>query len=171
MTDGWGRPKTTWPMNERAAGPLLPGTADRAARRAEDRAKEREARAQERLAATDQRAESRAAQRDALSQDRERAREARRVEEAQRIRARLDAPPANDAEALKISKRRRSGALARSGEESKTDRDTRSYKTIVDTARIRTLADRGASLSGLAGAFGITIEEVEAALLETAPKD
>jgi hypothetical protein len=61
--------------------------------------------------------------------------------------------------------------LARSGAESKTDRDTRSYKTIVDTARIRTLADRGASVAGLAGAFGITIEEVEAALLETVSPD
>ncbi len=156
MSDGW-------PSGGRGTGPLMPGTADRAAKRAEERANGREQRAKERLAASEQRSESRAAQRDLQSQERERARESRRIEEDQR----LDAPPTNDVEALKISKRRRSGALARSGEESKTDRDTRSYKTIVDTARIRTLADRGASLSGLAGAFGITIEEVEAALLET----
>ena len=164
MTDGW-------PSGGRGTGPLMPGTADRAAKRAEERANGREQRARERLAASEQRSELRAAQRDLQSQERERARESRRIEEDQRIKARLDAPPTNDIEALKISKRRRSGALARSGEESKTDRDTRSYKTIVDTARIRTLADRGASLSGLAGAFGITIEEVEAALLETAPQD
>lgn len=163
MTDGW--------PSGRGPGPLMPGTADRAARRAEERARDREQRAAERLAASEQRSESRAAQRDLQSQERERARESRRVEEDQRIKARLDAPPTNDVEALKISKRRRSGALARSGDESKTDRDTRSYKTIVDTARIRTLADRGASLSGLAGAFGITIEEVEAALSETASQD
>jgi hypothetical protein len=160
MTDGW-------PSGGRGTGPLTPGTADRAAKRAEERANGREQRAK----ASEQRSESRAAQRDLQSQERERARESRRIEEDQRIKARLDAPPTNDVEALKISKRRRSGALARSGEESKTDRDTRSYKTIVDTARIRTLADRGASVAGLAGAFGITIEEVEAALLETAPQD
>ena len=160
MSDGW-------PSGGRGTGPLMPGTADRAAKRAEERANGREQRAKERLAASEQRSESRAAQRDLQSQERERARESRRIEEDQRIKARLDAPPTNDVEALKISKRRRSGALARSGEESKTDRDTRSYKTIVDTARIRTLADRGASVAGLAGAFGITIEEVEAALLET----
>ena len=159
MTDGW-------PSGGRGTGPLMPGTADRAARRAEERAREREQRAQDRLAATDQRAEARAAQRDALSQDRERAREARRVEEAQRIRARLDAPPANDEEALKIAKRRRSGARARSGEETKTERDTRGYTTIVDPARIRTLAARGASLAALAAAFGITPDAVEAALSE-----
>ncbi|NII57667.1 hypothetical protein [Sphingomonas aerolata] len=178
MTDGWGPPKSppksspasAWPLNDRGPGPLLPGTADRAARRAEERAREREQRAQDRLAATDQRAEARAAQRDALSQDRERAREARRVEEAQRIRARLDAPPANDEEALKIAKRRRSGARARSGEETKTERDTRGYTTIVDPARIRTLAARGASIAALAAAFGITAEEVEAALRDT-PED
>ncbi|KQM49177.1 hypothetical protein ASE69_10315 [Sphingomonas sp. Leaf208] len=164
MTDGW-------PSGGRGTGPLTPGAADRAAKRAEERANGREQRAKERLAASEQRSESRAAQRDLQSQERERAREDRRIEEDQRIKARLDAPPTNDVEALKISKRRRSGALARSGEESKTDRDTRSYKTIVDTVRIRTLADRGASVAGLAGAFGITIEEVEAALLETAPQD
>ncbi|VXC77694.1 conserved hypothetical protein [Sphingomonas sp. T1] len=175
MTDGWGPPKSppksslasAWPLNDRGPGPLLPGTADRAARRAEERAREREQRAQDHLAATDQRAEARAAQRDALSQDRERAREARRVEEAQRIRARLDAPPANDEEALKIAKRRRSGARARSGEETKTERDTRGYTTIVDPARICTLAARGASIAALAAAFGITAEEVEAALRDT----
>jgi len=87
------------------------------------------------------------------------------------VPARLNAPPTNDVEALKISKRRRSGALARSGEETKKERDTRNYTTIVDPKRIRTLADRGASVAGLAGAFGITIEEVEAALLETAPPE
>lgn len=166
MTDGWG-----WPKSDRVAGTPLSDTSDRATRRAEDRANDRandrERRAQERLAAAEQRSEVRTAQRDALSQDRERARETRRIEETARSEARAATPPANDAEALKISKRRRSGALARTGEETKKERDTRSYKTIVDPARIRTLADRGASLSALAGAFGITVEEVEAALIET----
>jgi len=161
MTDGW-------PSGGRGTGPLMPGTADRAAKRAQERANGREQRAKERLAASEQRSESRLAQRDLQSQERERAREARRIEEDQRIEARLNAPPTNDVEALKISKRRRSGALARSGEETKKERDTRSYTTIVDSKRIRTLADRGASLSALAGAFGISVEEVEAALLETA---
>jgi hypothetical protein len=163
MTDGWG-----WPKSDRLAGTPLSDTSDRAARRAEDRAQDRERRAQERLAAAEQRSESRIAQRDALTQERERAREARRIEEAARHEARLNAPPANDVEALKISKRRRSGALARSGEETKKERDTRGYKTIVDPARIRTLADRGALLSALAAAFGITVEEVEAALAGSA---
>ena len=164
MTDGW-------PSGGRGAGPLMPGTADRAARRAEERAAGRDQRARERLAAAEQRSDARAAQRDLQTQERERAREERRVEEAARIRARLDAPPANDVEALKISKRRRSGALARSGQEAKTERDTRAYKTIVDAKRIRTLADRGASMAGLAAAFGITIEEVEAALRDEGGAD
>jgi len=162
MTDGW-------PSGGRGAGPLLPGTADRAARRAEERASEREQRARDRLASAEQRAESRAAQREAQSHERERARELRRAEEAQRIQARLDAPPANDEEALKIAKRRSSGARARSGEENKTQRDTRGYTTIQDPARIRTLAARGASVTGLAAAFGITVEQVEAALREQEP--
>jgi hypothetical protein len=161
MTDGW-------PSGGRGTGPLTPGTADRAAKRAEERANGREQRAKERIAASEQRSESRAAQRDLRSQERERARESRRIEEDERIKARLDAPPTNDVEALKISKRRRSGALARSGEETKKERDTRGYTTIVDPKRIRTLADRGASLAALAGAFGISVEEVEAALLEPA---
>lgn len=161
MTDGW-------PSGGRGTGPLMPGTADRAAKRAEERANGREERAKERRAACEQRSESRAAQRDLQVQERERARETRRIEEDQRIKARLDAPPNNDVEALKISKRRRSGALARSGEETKKERDTRAYATIVDPKRIRTLADRGASLAALAGAFSISVEEVEAALLETA---
>ncbi len=162
MTDGWG-----WPKSDRLAGTPLSDTSDRAVRRAEDR----DRRAQERLAAAEQRSESRIAQRDALTQERERAREARRVEESARHEARLNAPPTNDVEALKISKRRRSGALARSGEETKKQRDTRNYTTIIDPKRIRTLADRGASLPALAGAFGISVEEVEAALLETANED
>ena len=160
MNDGW-------PSGGRGTGPLMPGTADRAAKRAEERANGREERAKERLAASEQRSESRAAQRDLQVQERERARETRRIEEDQRIKARLHAPPTNDVEALKISKRRRSGALARSGEETKKERDTRAYATIVDPKRIRTLADRGASLAALAGAFSISVEEVEAALLET----
>ncbi len=40
-------------------------------------------------------------------------------------------------------------------------RDTRSYTTVVDTVRIRELAHRGASLSGLASAFGLTPEDVQ----------
>ena len=159
MPDGWG-----WPKSDRLAGTPLSDTSDRAARRAEDRAR----RSQERLTAAEQRSESRIAQRDALSQERERARESRRIEETARHETRLNAPPTNDVEALKISKRRRSGALARSGEETKKERDTRSYTTIVDPKRIRTLADRGASLAALAGAFGTSVAEVETALLETA---
>ena len=48
----------------------------------------------------------------------------------------------------------------------KEQRDTRSYTTVVDKDRIRELAKRGASTSGLAGAFGITEEDVAAILAE-----
>ncbi len=44
------------------------------------------------------------------------------------------------------------------------ERDTRGYRTVVDEDRIRTLAKRGASVAGLAGAFGLSVAEVEAVL-------
>ncbi|RYY08836.1 MAG: hypothetical protein EON55_19600 [Alphaproteobacteria bacterium] len=45
-------------------------------------------------------------------------------------------------------------------------RDTRSYATVVDIGRMRELARRGASIAGLAGAFGISEAEVEGALAD-----
>jgi hypothetical protein len=43
-------------------------------------------------------------------------------------------------------------------------RDTRSYATVVNIGRIRELARRGATVAGLAGAFGISEQEVEDAI-------
>ncbi len=48
----------------------------------------------------------------------------------------------------------------------KEQRDTRAYTTVVDEGRIRELAKRGASVSGLAGAFGITEPDVAIILAE-----
>lgn len=62
-------------------------------------------------------------------------------------------------------KRRASGAIRRTGE-ARIERDTRHYATRVDIRRIRELSRRGASVSGLATVFGITAEEVEAALAD-----
>ena len=49
-------------------------------------------------------------------------------------------------------------------------RDTRAYRTVIDVDRMRALAARGASVTGLAGAFGISVEEVER-LLSAAAAD
>ena len=115
-------------------------------------------RAAERLKAFEDRAQARAASRDAAAQERERAREARRAEE-QAARA-----EGRDGE---MPRRRRSGRT----DVVRVQRDTRGYQTVKDVERIRELARRGASLAGLAEAFGMSVEEVEGALAEAAPAD
>lgn len=138
----WGR---TTALGTRATG-------DRESQRAEDRAR----RAAERVAAAQARSEDGTIARDAAMRQREAAREKRREEEAAK-RATADAgDPA-------FTKRRASGSKARTGYTEKP-RDTRHYQTIVDIGRIRELAKRGASVGGLAAAFGISEAEVEAAL-------
>lgn len=109
------------------------------------RSADQERRTTERQAASEQRAQERDAARNARFEQRAAAAEERRA-----------ATP----------RRRASGAIARTGE-AIVARDTRAYRTVVDTRRIRELARRGASTAGLAAAFGITIAEVEAALTET----
>jgi hypothetical protein len=44
--------------------------------------------------------------------------------------------------------------------------DTSGYQTVKDAERIRELAKRGASIAGLAQAFGMAVEEVVAALAD-----
>lgn len=156
MTDdrGWGR----------SSGGALGdhGFGGGAAERERIRAEQRERRVQERVQAAEQRAGDRATLRDQLAQERERAREARRLDDIERRRAR-DA----SGETAAVARRRGPGAAKTGGDDRgvvQRPRDTRGYRTVVDADRIRELAKRGASLAGLAGAFGVSVEEVEAAL-------
>ena len=120
--------------------------------RAAERARAREDRSRERAAAMEQRLETRAVEREADIRAREEARTARRIEEERKAEG--------DPHAAAAQRRRGSGRK----DVVREQRDTRGYTTIVDIGRMRELARRGASVSGLAGAFGITEAEVEAAL-------
>lgn len=111
----------------------------------------REHRSAERLKAFDDRAQVRAAERQAAAQERERARDARRQDEqARRAEGTADRP----------SRARRSGRT----DVVRVQRDTSGYQTVKDVERMRELAKRGASVTGLAEAFGLSVEEVEHAL-------
>ena len=130
------------------------------------RAAEREQRAVERQAEALARIETRAAEREQATLLREQARVARRVEETARADARETVrDPERAAPAEDRPKRRQSGALRRTGAV-REERDTRGYETKVDIDRLRALAQRGTSVSGLAGAFGISTDEVTALLAE-----
>ena len=112
----------------------------------------RENRSAERLKAFGDRAQARAADREAAAQERERARDARRQdEEARRAEGTADRPP----------RPRRSGRT----DVVRVQRDTSGYQTVKDVERMRELAKRGASIAGLAEAFGLSVEEVEHALV------
>ncbi|MDB5723335.1 MAG: hypothetical protein JWQ16_89 [Novosphingobium sp.] len=65
-------------------------------------------------------------------------------------------------------KRRASGSLRRTGEV-RVERDTRHYRTVVDTVRIGELARRGASASSLAAVFKMSVEDIEATLSGLSP--
>lgn len=133
--------------------------------RERQRAEAREARAQERSAMAQARVDRRAAERDQASQARQQAREARQREMDERMAA-LRPDPAGTGDGTEPApKRRASGAIRRTGDV-RIERDTRHYATRVDIRRIRELSRRGANVSGLAAVFGITIEEVEAALAD-----
>ncbi len=129
-------------------------TNDTPADRAAERARARDVRATERAAATTDRLAARATRREADIAAREQARTERREAET--------AAAAADPHAAAASRHRGSGRK----DVVREQRDTRGYATIVDTARIRELARRGASPAGLAGAFGITEAEVARALAE-----
>ena len=120
--------------------------------RAAERASAREMRAQERVAATAARTQARAVDREVETRAREQAREARREDEMKRADA--------DPHAAAARRHRSSGRK----DVVREQRDTRGYTTVVDVTRMRALASRGATVTGLAGAFGISVEEVERAL-------
>jgi hypothetical protein len=105
------------------------------------------------------RQEERAARRTAEATARETEREQRRIEEERRAAA--------DPHAAAADRHRGSGRK----DVVREQRDTRGYATIVDADRIRTLAKRGASLTGLAGAFGVPVETIEAVLREARERD
>ncbi len=120
--------------------------------RAVERAQAREERARERVKAVAAMIEERAAARAREAVEREAARVARREREEQ--------ASAGDPHAAAAARHRSSGRK----DVVREQRDTRGYATVVDVERLRALADRGTSIAGLAGAFGITEAEVEAAL-------
>jgi hypothetical protein len=122
--------------------------------RAAARAAGREERARARADTMAARLEARAAGREADTAAREAARIARREQEQQRA--------SGDPHADAARRHRSSGRKDIVREQ----RDTRGYTTVVDAGRIRELARRGASITGLAGAFGISEAEVERALAD-----
>lgn len=133
--------------------------------RAQRRAIERESRAQERAAEAQARSERRAAEREQASRERQQARDARQREQDERLKTLRPDPAADGEDAPAKPKRRASGALRKTGD-ARIERDTRHYSTVVDKDRIRDLAARGTSITSLASVFGISREEVEAALGE-----
>jgi hypothetical protein len=122
--------------------------------RAVERARTRDERSRDRATAMEQRLETRAVEREADIRAREDARTARRIEEERKAEG--------DPHAAAAKRHRGSGRK----DVVREQRDTRGYTTIVDVHRMCELARRGASLSGLAGAFGITEAEVAAALAD-----
>lgn len=64
---------------------------------------------------------------------------------------------------LTTGRRRRTGTEAKASPTERA-RDTSGFATIVDPDRIRALAARGISVAGIAAAFGISADSVEATL-------
>ncbi|WP_112381251.1 hypothetical protein ACLN6N_14510 [Sphingomonas carotinifaciens] len=122
--------------------------------RAAERARAREARAQDRVDLMAQRLEARAASRQADIAAREQAREARREQE--------QALAARDPHAAAASRRRSSGRK----DVVREQRDTRNYTVTADPDRVRDMVKRGATISGLADVLGITPAEVERILAD-----
>ncbi|MBZ6380898.1 hypothetical protein [Sphingomonas sanguinis] len=135
-----------------AKGGLRIRTNDSLEDRAAARAKAREARASERESLMASRLEARAA-------NRERDIAAREAERAARRDAEM-AAAAKDPHAAAAKRHRTSGRK----DVVREQRDTRGYATLVDEGRIRELAKRGASLGGLAAAFGISEDEIQTIL-------
>lgn len=135
-----------------ATGDFRVRTNESPAERAAKRAQDRQARAEERAGLMSQRLEARATTREVDMAAREQARIERREREQQTA--------SGDPHAAAAKRHRTSGRK----DVVKEQRDTRSYTTVVDEGRIRELAKRGASASGLAGAFGITEAQVAAFL-------
>ncbi|OWK30030.1 hypothetical protein [Sphingomonas dokdonensis] len=127
-------------------------TNDSLEERAARRARERENRAQSRDTGMAERLEARAKAREAGAAERERIRQERREAEAKLAQS--------DPHTAAAQRRRGSGRKDIVREE----RDTTGYAMVVDPARIRTLADRGASVDSLAAVLGLSVQEIKDAL-------
>lgn len=134
--------------------PLRVPSNDSPERREAERGEARGARAATRADAMAERQEARQARREADLVAREAERTQRREQEQQLA--------AGDPHAAAARRHRSSGRR----DVVREQRDTSGYTTVVDADRIRALAKRGASVSGLAGVFGISEEEVAAALAQ-----
>lgn len=135
-------------------GGLRIRTNDSLEERAAARAKARAEREGQRAAIMTDRMEARAANRLSETAAREAERAARRESEM--------AAAARDPHAAAAKRHRTSGRK----DVVREQRDTRGYTTVVDEGRIRELAKRGASLSGLASAFGVSQDEIAAILAQ-----
>jgi hypothetical protein len=124
--------------------------------RAAARAKAREERASERALTLKQQLEEKAVRRAADVAAREQARTQRREAEM-RVAADLHAA---DPHAAAAARHRSSGRK----DIVREDRDISAYTIVVDHRRMRELAARGATISGLASAFGISQQDVERVL-------
>lgn len=122
--------------------------------RADDRAEARAARSAERAELMARRQDGRIARREVDRQANEQARAQRREQEQQLAAA--------DPHAAAAQRRRGSGRR----DVVREQRDTSCYTMIVDVERIRKLATRGASVSGLSTVFGIPEEEIRHALAD-----
>jgi len=154
MTDSRG-----WPSLLGGTLPPAVGRTERARAREAARAESAQARSQAALA----RAEERAAQRQAQTEERERARAERAQAETAVLGLRASQLGIDTGVKLTTGRRRRTGKQE-PGTGRHEERDTSSFKTIVEPERIRAFAGRGVSVAGIAAAFGVTEAEVEAAL-------
>lgn len=127
-------------------------TNDSLEERAARRAQERENRARSRDAGMAERLEARARAREAEAAESERIRQERREAEAKLAQS--------DPHTAAAQRRRGSGRKDIVREE----RDTTGYTMVVDPARIRKLADRGASVDSLAAVLGLSVQEIRDAL-------
>jgi len=154
MTDSRG-----WPSL--LGGGVVPaaGRTERARLREAARAESAQARSEAALA----RVEERAAQREAQVAARERAREERAEAETAVLGLRASQLGIDTGVKLTTGRRRRTGKEEK-GTGRHEERDTSAFKTIVEPERIRAFAGRGVSVAGIAAAFGISEDAVEAAL-------
>ncbi|BCI72245.1 hypothetical protein SPKIRA_30750 [Sphingomonas paucimobilis] len=125
---------------------------------------------EERAAARAKARQEREGQRSAIMADRMEARAANRLRETAAREAERAAR--RDAETAAAARDPHAAAAKRHHTSGRKDvvreqRDTRGYTTLVDEGRIRELAKRGASLAGLASAFGISQQEIETILAAT----
>lgn len=128
-------------------------TNDSLEERAARRAQAREDRARTRDDGMAARLEARAKAREAEAAERERIRQERREAEAKLAQS--------DPHTAAAQRRRGSGRKDIVREQ----RDTSGYTMVVDAARIRKLADRGASVESLATVLGLSVQEIKDALI------